>query len=354
MEILIAPDSFKPSVKSSSVAQAMVRGFAQAGDFVCRVCPLTSGGLGTLDILVRAKQGRIRWERVQRGAGKILDVRWGLLPDGTAALDVADIFPQGSKDNLKSSSWVIGQVVRQIFRYRPARILLALGDSLVPDLGMGFLTAFGAQFLDRKGAPVPPGLPGIPALNAVVLDSLIIPSIPIDVLYEAPQSFSDCIQASPGPLFPGQSERLIGFLEDHVALPLGQIPGTGAGGGLALGLAFLGATLKSGASFMTEFLSVPDEVRRVQWIVTGERKLDRHSKHHVVGSMARLGSDLNVPVVVLTQQLGEGHRDLYDDGVQGIYPILDQPRSLKQADRAMASLIEQASFRVGRWLLSLG
>ena len=55
MKIIIAPDSFKESLTSEEVAEAIKRGFQQSiADVECLLCPVGDGGEGTVDAIRRS------------------------------------------------------------------------------------------------------------------------------------------------------------------------------------------------------------------------------------------------------------------------------------------------------------
>ena len=83
-----APDKFRGSLTASEAAAAMARGAADAG-FETRELPLADGGEGTLDVLLAARGGERRHARVTGPDGAQVVAAWGLLPDGTAVVELA-------------------------------------------------------------------------------------------------------------------------------------------------------------------------------------------------------------------------------------------------------------------------
>src|SRR5207253_2651145 len=78
------------------------------------------------------------------------------------------------------------------------------------------------------------------------------------------------------------------------------LPGSGAAGGLAGGLAALGARLEPGFDVVADALSLPERIEGADLVVTGEGLLDRHSfAGKAVGGVVGLARRAAVPVLVV-------------------------------------------------------
>ena len=65
MKIIIAPDSFKESLTSEEVAEAIKRGFQQSiADVECLLCPVGDGGEGTVDAIRHSLDLEEQWFQV--------------------------------------------------------------------------------------------------------------------------------------------------------------------------------------------------------------------------------------------------------------------------------------------------
>src|SRR5688572_24305569 len=77
LTVLIAPDSFKGSLTSVAVAQALADGWIRARpDDTVLLCPLADGGEGTLEAVAAA--GGWRWQEstVSDPLGRPVRARW--------------------------------------------------------------------------------------------------------------------------------------------------------------------------------------------------------------------------------------------------------------------------------------
>jgi glycerate kinase len=97
--VLVAPDSFKGTLRASEVAGAIGRGLERAGLMPPDLCPVADGGQGTTDALLPALGGEI----VAAPLGRAVPGSFALLEDGDTAL-VEDT-------GAASSSYWMGELV---------------------------------------------------------------------------------------------------------------------------------------------------------------------------------------------------------------------------------------------------
>ena len=106
-------------------------------------------------------------------------------------------------------------------------------------------------------------------------------------------------------------------LRDRYGVDVAALPGAGAAGGLAGGLAALGARLVPGFGVVAESVGLVDRLARVDLVVTGEGRLDASSwSGKVVGGVVGAARRVGVPVLVVAGAVGPG-------GIEG--PEADGP-----------------------------
>jgi glycerate kinase len=95
-------------------------------------------------------------------------------------------------------------------------------------------------------------------------------------------------------------ERLAELYEEEYGTDVRQIDGGGAAGGLAGGLACVGASLVPGVELVSERTGLDEAVEGADAVVTGEGFLDEESfDGKVVGGVRELASASGVPVVAV-------------------------------------------------------
>jgi glycerate kinase len=102
-------------------------------------------------------------------------------------------------------------------------------------------------------------------------------------------------------------ERLVQVYVRDYGVDVSGLPGSGAAGGLAGGLAAAGAVLVPGFDVVADALSLPERVAAADLVVTGEGLLDAESfAGKAVGGVLRLAAEAGVPaLVVVGDVIGE-------------------------------------------------
>src|SRR5687767_14744417 len=84
--VLVAPDSFKGTLRATEVAAAIGRGLERGGLIPPDLCPVADGGEGTLEVLLTALGGETAAAEVRGPYGDRVDAGFGLLEGGATAL----------------------------------------------------------------------------------------------------------------------------------------------------------------------------------------------------------------------------------------------------------------------------
>ena len=102
-------------------------------------------------------------------------------------------------------------------------------------------------------------------------------------------------------------ERLAQVYRDEYGVDVAALPRSGAAGGLAGGLAAIGAKLVDGFALVADELALAERMRDVDLVITGEGFLDEQSfDGKVVGGVVELAAQVGVPVLAIVG-------DVYDD-----------------------------------------
>ncbi|NMA61172.1 MAG: glycerate kinase, partial [Firmicutes bacterium] len=158
MRIVIAPDSFKGSLSSLEVAQAMERGVKRVlPQSTTVLLPLSDGGEGLVDSLVVASGGKLVEYEVQGPLGSPVTAQMGLLGDGeTAVIEMAQasgltLIKEEERNPLFTSTFGTGELMRHALDLGCTKLIIGIGGSATNDGGMGMAQALGFRFLDAKG-----------------------------------------------------------------------------------------------------------------------------------------------------------------------------------------------------------
>ena len=114
------------------------------------------------------------------------------------------------------------------------------------------------------------------------------------------------------------------MLEDMLGVPLQDVPGAGAAGGMGAGvLAFLGGSLKPGIEMLLDAADFDARLKDADAVFTGEGRMDRQSAN----GKAPMGVGLrcqraSVPCIALCGSLGEGAEEMRKYGVTACFSAI--------------------------------
>ena len=371
MRVICAPDSFKEALSARRAAEAMARGVrgARPGAEV-DVCPVADGGEGTVEAIVAATGGRRRITRVMGPLGSAVEAEWGLLPDGTAVIEMAAasglaLVPEGERDPERTTTYGTGELVRAAAGSGAERILLGIGGSATCDGAAGMAQALGARLLDERGRVLPPPIGGaalrrVARVEAEGLDPRVA-ALPTTVACDVdspllgPKGAARVFAPQKGAT-PEQVERLEAGLRALSAAwralagyDVGASPGAGAAGGLGAGLlALLGAELAPGSELVLRAVGFDRRVAGCALCLTGEGRLDGQSMagKACIG-VARAARAARVDAYALVGAAGPEADRCHEAGLTGYRVIgagLSHPASLAET----AELIEAAAAEIAR------
>ena len=161
---IVISDSFKGSLPSRdicAIARERIPLFFPACEV--RALSVADGGEGTVDCFLDSCGGeRVLVSGVQNPYGEPIDAAYGLLPDGTAVVEMAAAaglpLVAGRKNPCVTTTYGVGQLIADALARGARRIVLGLGGSATNDGGCGCAAALGVRFTDAGGrAFVPVG-----------------------------------------------------------------------------------------------------------------------------------------------------------------------------------------------------
>ena len=293
-KVIVIPDSFKGSMTSQEVADILAESIEE--HLKCEVVrlPIADGGEGSMDCILRAKGGSRKTVTVHSPEGKLIEVAYGILPDGTAVLEIAEssgLTKQTGFRALEASTYGFGELIRAALDEGCRKFFLCLGGSATTDCGCGMAAALGITFFDRDGRSfVPAGgtLSAVSQIDCSGLDQRI---------GEAEFTvMSDVTNPLYGPLGAayiyapqkGATKEEVAVLDaglihvaeviEHDCQAMPPEAGAGAAGGAGYGCtAFLRAKTVSGIEGMLELCQFDALVKDCDLVVTGEGCLDEQS-----------------------------------------------------------------------------
>lgn len=290
MHVLAAPDKFRGTASAIAVAEAIASAAQDAGAS-CDQIPMADGGEGTLD----AFGGPNRTTVVTNPLGDPVEAGWRL--EGTTAYiesarasGISLVGGAEGNDAMSASTYGTGELIGAALDLGARRVLVAVGGSATTDGGFGALRAlYPTQRL--RGVEI-----------VVACDVRTGFTGAAEVF--APQKGASTAEVQ---LLKRRLERLAGDYREQYDVDVTTLVGAGAAGGLAGGLAAVGAELASGFELVAEELRLYERTQVADLVVTGEGFLDEESfDGKVVGGVVSYAETLDVPVLVLAGERLQG------------------------------------------------
>ncbi len=337
---LACPDKFRGTLSAAAAADAIAAGLMAAGMDEVRRLPLADGGEGTLDALLAARGGSTRTTTVSGPLGDPVEAAWGVLPDGTAVVEMARAsgleLVRTSNDPLRASTRGTGELIANAVRAGARRVIVAVGGSATTDGGLGAVDALGWS---------------LAGVDVKVACDVSTPFLAAADVY-GPQKGATAAQVS---LLTRRLQRLGEVYARRTGVDVFELPGAGAAGGLAGGLAAIGATLEPGFDVVATAAGVEEALDAVDLVVTGEGKLDRTSfDGKVVGSVLEWAGEEGIAAraVIVGQATADGREELSVRGHVHLLTLTDRVWQAGEAFSRAATLVEEAAVEAGRHFLA--
>lgn len=367
MKILIAPNAFKGSLTAMAAAEAIADGVQRVFPHAELVqLPIADGGDGTLDTIMATAGGEIHSVRVMNPLGAMIDARFGLLPDGTAVVEMAEasgirLIGREQLNPMRTTTFGTGQLILAAMDHGANRIIVGVGGSATVDGGAGMALALGVSLVDALGDPISFGAEGVLALDRIDLstrdsrinDVEIIVACDVTNPLIGPEGAARVFGPQKG-ADPAMVEKLDSglaryaeIIERDTGQAVAELPGSGAAGGLGAGLvAFLGARLESGADVVLDTLNADAHLANVDLVITGEGAIDAQTIYGKAPiGIAKRASKRGIPVIALGGYIAEDANIVYEHGISALVAIENRPMSLDEAIINVSNLLRSASER---------
>ncbi|MBY4130136.1 glycerate kinase [Rhodococcus fascians] len=351
--MVVAPDKFKGSLTAQQVASAVAQGLRTAIPHADVVeFPIADGGEGTVQMMLTHG-----WEQVDCAVtgptGDIIEAAYAFLGscavmEMSAAAGLA-LVPDGptSESAMGSTTFGVGEMIADALNRGAHRIVIGVGGSATTDGGQGALRALGAV-IDTGSATFESIDPRLSSTDIVVVCD-------VDNPLTGPTGAAEIY----GPQ-KGATRHDVGILDEHMQHWADQVeeatghdsrslPGAGAAGGLAFGLAaVLRARLVPGIDFMLEFTGFEQVLIDTDLVVVGEGSLDGQSLRGKgpIG-VARAAHKQGVPVVAAVGRSEVSDDEAREAGVSDIYALTSLEPNVEIAMKEAARLLHIIGARIG-------
>ena len=370
--IVIAPDSYKESMSAWEACQAIKTGIRRVYPKAnYRMIPIADGGEGTVDALVRARQGKRRNKRVTGPLGDIVQAQYGLLNEGNlAVIELAqasglELVPPEDRDPLRATSYGTGELIAAALAQGAEKVLVGIGGSATNDGGVGLAQALGVKFFDKRDREMTAPMGGGDLLKIHRIDASMrnraLKSGRVKVAFDVKNPLTGKSGAAHvyGPqkgASPQQVERIDRGLAHLARVAKRDLKfvgatrqGAGAAGGAGFGLmCFAKARAVSGVETILELAGLAVAMNGADLVVTGEGRIDSQTAFgKAPAGVAALARRKRVPIVAIGGAVSVDARKLFAHGFDGIEASLteisDVADALGNAKRNVTNAAERAA-----------
>ena len=374
-KVVLIPDSFKGTMSSAEIISIMKERI-EAYNPGCQTVsiPVADGGEGSVDAFLTALGGEKVRMKTKGPWNEEVDSFYGMLPDGTAVIEMAASagLPQvgDRKDPSRTTTYGVGELILAAARSGAKRLVIGLGGSATNDAGCGAAAACGVRFLDKDGrsfVPVGGTLGDIASIDLSGMDGKV-KDMPITAMCDIDNPFYGPTGAAAifGPQkgadeamvadLDGKMKHLASVIEEQIGVDLQEIPGSGAAGGMGGGMkAFFGARMQMGIDAVLETTGFEKLAADADVVFTGEGKIDTQSlRGKVVIGVARKAKKMGIPVIAVVGDIGDDIEAAYGEGVTGIFSTNRVAVPYKEARLRAKSDMKLTMDNILRFMKSMG
>lgn len=373
MNILIAPDKFKDALSATEICHFLQKGILQTFPKAhSTLLPLADGGEGTLESLNSNFKGEFIHHTVQNPLFEAVSASYLYIPQNqTAVVEMAlasgiELLIPAKRNCLKTSSFGTGQLIKEAIQKGAKEIFLTVGGTATNDAGMGIASALGFRFLAKDGSVLQ--AIGENLIAVASIDSSQVPAEVFNTKFTIATDVTNPFFGESGAAYvfakqKGANEEGIQLLDkglQNMAQVLERdfgtnpqtLVGSGAGGGVAGGLAvLLNAKIISAASWILEINRVDDLLEKTNILVTGEGKVDSQTwDGKLISQLLSKAEAKAVPVIIVCGTLQDVEIVAKQKSVLYATSILQEPSTLENALANTPQLLENQGMLLGKVL----
>ena len=370
-KVVIASDSFKGSLSSSEVAEAVCEAINDVYPS-CEVVKLNvaDGGEGMIEALKGALDADIVSVPVHDPSGRIIKADYLIQeidPLKTAIIEMAKasgltLLEEEERNPLQASSYGTGELIIDAYNKGCRKFIIGIGGSATNDGGTGMLEAMGFRFIDEADASIISCCGGTLESISSIDDSEVDPGLlkavfsvacDVDAHFTGSRGATYVFGTQKGAdmqMLENLERGMISFekvIEKVTGIKLSSVKGSGAAGGIGGALyAFLGAKLQSGAELVLDLISFDNIIKDADLVITGEGSIDLQTlmgkAPAVIASRAAVQG---IPVVAIGGIVSSEISSSDQSGFKAVLPICETPSSPEELTAAMSPSTAKANIR---------
>ncbi len=366
MKIVIAPDSFKDSLRAADICRAIAAGCQKAEPTATlELIPLSDGGEGLIQAI--AHSGQYISCTVTGPDSSPVNAQYLISEKDsakTAIIEMAaaaglELLPPKKRNPINTTTFGVGELILHAWNNGCRNFYIGMGGSATIDCGCGLAQALGIKFFDQNDQLITKPL--TPALNKDI-KCICTTDIKIDTSkcsFTAISDVNNTLLGNSGAAYVFGPQKgadhnqiliaeqantnAVTVIENNCQHSLRDIPGTGAAGGLAIAIiAFLNGTITSGIDAVLKETNFQQRIKDADLIITGEGAIDKTTIDGKVISGV-LAYSAKIPVYVLCGSINSDLTPLYKLGLTAAYSICPGPCSLADSIKNTAANLNRTA-----------
>ena len=358
MEILLALDSFKGNISSIDVENVIEKTIKKIDDSINVIkVPLADGGEGTLDAIKYSKDCIIENIEVPGANGKKIIVDIAYIDYNTAIIEVAkivglSILKDYEKDPYKLTSVGVGEVIKYLLDKNIKKIYIGLGGSSINDAGFGMLYALGLRYYSKDNKELSYMLSDMEILDRIdtryfdkrIFDKEIILLSDVNNPLCGSNGASYIYGPQKGLKDIEKTDKLIKKFALKLSPEYIEKSGSGSAGGLGFAFLYCNGHMKSGIKEIMEILNIESMIKKADYIITGEGRIDSQSLNGKLPiGVASIAKKYNKKVIAMVGSKELNLDEVYKNGIDLVLDIINKPMSLDFAMENVEILLEDTT-----------
>lgn len=364
MNILICPDKFKDSLTAQQVSEALEIGIKKRRPkSIIQIMPLADGGEGTLEVIKTIHGGEWVQKKVNDPLFRPINANYLWVPDQKIAYvemsraSGIELLKTKERNPLLTSTFGTGELILDALEKGAKEIVLTIGGSATNDAGIGMASALGFKFLNKDQKELQAIGESLPLIDSIVSSPMInkINAVKFKVITDVQNPLSG--KEGAAHVFAkqkGASLEVIKYLDKGLINVkklfgqnkngiIGNLQGAGAAGGLGAGaIYFLQAEISMGAEWLLNKIHFDRAVKKADYIITGEGKIDGQTWGGKLISQVIARCDKQFKQAILVCGVFEEPEKLpvfFDS--QEVYSVLSKAKNAKDSMENAASYLEK-------------
>ncbi len=358
--IVVASDSFKGTLSSSEICDIAKRVIPEYFP-ECEVfaVPVADGGEGTVDCFLKMGAEPV-CVKVSGPFFDKTDAVYARLGD-TAVIEMSAAaglpLAGDRKDPEKTTTYGVGEMIRDAVEKGCRKVLLGLGGSATNDCGCGMAAALGTVFRNGEGKKFIPTGGTLDDIHAVFLreSDFFLKGVEITAMCDVnnplcgpngaafvygPQKGADREAVK---RLDKSMKRFAAIMDAIRGTEVAELNGSGAAGGMGAGCVwFLRGNLRPGTEAILDAVGIDGALEGADWVITGEGRLDSQSFSGKLLSGVKARADrAGVPLAVIAGCIKKGDEKLFED-IEKIYTTSDNYVPFEELKRFAKDNYEKA------------